>query len=105
MSQRNVTVVRIYTLEGHDHLNQVLDILRDEEKIAGVSVIRGIAGYGASGAIHTSSLLNLSLELPIIIDFYDEPEKAERAIEKLKARLNLKHIISWPAQAHIESAS
>ena len=47
MSQRPITIVRVYTLEGHDHLNQVLHILRDEQKIAGVTVIRGIAGTGA----------------------------------------------------------
>ena len=39
-------MVRIYTLEGHDQLNQALDILRDEEKIIGVTIIRGIEGFG-----------------------------------------------------------
>lgn len=102
MNSRKVTVARVYTLEGHDHLNQALSILRDQEKIAGVTVIRGIAGYGATGAIHTSSLLNLSLELPIIIEFYDETEKVRCAIEALKAKLDLKHIISWQAEAHVE---
>ena len=105
MSSRQVTIARVHTLEGHDHLNGVLDILRDEEKIIGVTVVRGIAGYGVSGIIHTSSLLNLSLELPLIIEFYDDTEKVEKAIEKLKSRLDLKHIISWPATAHIDSAS
>ena len=78
MNSRKITVARVYTLEGHDHLNQALNILRDQEKIAGVTVMRGIAGYGVSGAIHTSSLLNLSLELPIIIEFYDETDKVNR---------------------------
>ena len=102
MSSRKITIARVYTLEGHDHLNRALDILRDEEKIAGVTAIRGIAGYGESGVIHTSSLLNLSLELPIILEFYDEPEKVSKAIEKLKSRLDLKHIVSWSADAHID---
>ncbi|MGR9099591.1 MAG: DUF190 domain-containing protein [Gammaproteobacteria bacterium] len=105
MKSRQITMARVYTLEGHDHLNKVLDILRDEEKIIGVTVIRGIAGYGASGAIHTSSLLNLSLELPLIIEFYDEDEKVQKAIEKIKSRLDLKHIVSWPAAAHIDASS
>lgn len=105
MSSREITIARIYTLEGHDHLNLALSILRDEEKIIGVTAIRGIAGYGESGAIHTSSLLNLSLELPIILEFYDESEKVSRAIEKLKSRLDLKHIVSWSANAHIDSYS
>jgi len=101
MNTREITIARVHTLEGHDHLNQVLDILRKEEQIIGVTVIRGIVGYGASGEIHTSTLLNLSLELPLIIEFYDKPEKVARAIKKLKNRLDLKHIVSWKATAHI----
>jgi PII-like signaling protein len=101
MSSKKITIARVYTLEGHDHLNQVLDILHDQEKVMGATVIRGIAGYGASGAIHTSSLLNLSLELPLMIEFYDEPEKVARVIEILKSRLDLKHIVSWSAEAHV----
>jgi PII-like signaling protein len=101
MSATKITIARVYTLEGHDHLNRVLDILRDEQNIMGATVIRGIAGYGASGAIHTSSLLNLSLELPLMVEFYDEPEKVLRVIDILKSRLDLKHIVSWSAEAHI----
>ncbi len=67
MTSKAITVARVYTLEGHDQLNQVLDILHDEEKIAGITVMRGIAGFGESREIHTSSLLSLSLELPLII--------------------------------------
>ncbi len=105
MSQRAVMIARVYTLEGHDHLNQVLDILQHQQNIAGVTVIRGIAGVGRSGEMHTSSLLSLSLELPLIVEFYDVPEKVEKAIEVLKSQLSLKHIVSWAATAHIDPAS
>lgn len=103
MTSKTITVARVYTLEGHDQLNQVLDILHDEEKIAGITVIRGIAGFGESREIHTSSLLSLSLELPLIIEFYDEPAKVEKAIQTLNARIKLKHIVSWPATSHVGS--
>ncbi|WP_305908187.1 DUF190 domain-containing protein [Methylomarinum sp. Ch1-1] len=101
---KEITIARVYSLEGHDQLNHILDILRDEEGILGATVTRGIAGFGVSKEIHTSTLLNLSLELPLIIEFYDETDKVLRAIEKLKQRLELKHIISWPATAHIDQA-
>jgi PII-like signaling protein len=100
MSQRKITIARVYTLEGHDHLNQTLKILQ-HEKVAGVTVTRGIAGIGSTGELHTSSLLSLSLELPIIIEFHEEPEKVESIIAMLKAKLDLKHIVSWPATVHI----
>jgi len=102
MKTKEVIIARIYTLEGHDQLNQALDILHDEEKIFGVTIIRGIAGFGKDREIHTSSLLTLSLELPLIIEFYDEPEKVEKAIQVLTSRLDLKHIVSWSAMAYID---
>ena len=102
MKTKEITIARIYTLEGHDQLNQALDILRDEEKMFGVTIIRGIAGFGQNREVHTSSLLTLSLELPLIIEFYDEPEKVEKAIQLLKSRLDFKHIVSWSAMAYID---
>ena len=105
MRSTEITIARIYTMEGHDQLNQALDILRDEEKIIGVTVIRGIAGMGASGEIHTASLLDLSLALPLIIEFYDEPQKVQKAIHTLQSRLDFEHIVSWPATAHMDSIS
>jgi PII-like signaling protein len=103
MRTKEVTIARIYTLEGHDQLNQALDILHDEEKIFGVTIIRGIAGFGENREVHTSSLLTLSLELPLIIEFYDEPDRVDKAIQVLKSRLDLKHIVSWPATAYIDT--
>lgn len=102
MSQQ-IAVVRIYLLEGKDHLDEVLRILHDQEKVPGVTVIRGIEGYGESGEIHTSSLLTLSLELPLIVEFFDEPKRAEHVIRRLRERLELKHIISWPAVSHLNN--
>ena len=101
MTLKQVTIARAYSLEGHDELNQALNILRDEEKILGVTIIRGIAGFGDNREVHTSSLLTLSLELPLIIEFYDVPEKVANAIQVLQSKLQLKHVISWPALIHI----
>src|SRR5512137_1878919 len=102
MRTKEVTIARIYTLEGHDQLNQALDILHDEEKIMGVTIIRAIEGFGENREVHTSSLLTLSLELPIIIEFYDEPGKVQKTIHELQCRLDLKHIVSWPAMAYVD---
>jgi len=102
MNLKEVTMARIYTLEGHDQLDQALYILRDEEKITGVTIIRGIEGFGEDREVHTSSLLTLSLELPLILEFYDEPEKVKKAIQALQSRVDFKHIVSWSAMAYID---
>lgn len=102
MNEQKIKIARLYTLEGKDPLDRILKILHDQEQIAGVTVIRGIAGYGESGKIHTSSLLTLSLELPLIVEFFDTPEKIDQVIAKLQQELDHKHIISWPAVCHLE---
>ena len=105
MNAKEVIIARIYIMEGHDQLNEAFDILRDEEKIMGVTIIRGIEGFGENREVHTSSLLTLSLELPLIIEFYDEAENVEKAIQVLQSRLYFKHIVSWSAMAYFDSTA
>ncbi len=44
---------------------------------AGVTVLRGIAGFGKASKVHTSDLLELSSDLPIVIEIVDKEEKIE----------------------------
>lgn len=44
------------------------------KKIAGVSVFRGVAGYGSDGVFHTSKMLELSISLPVKIEVVDSEE-------------------------------
>ena len=59
MKQSDVTVVRIYLTEAEKLLKPLLAKLQDEEKVRGVTVFRGISGFGHSGKIHSSTLLDL----------------------------------------------
>jgi CBS domain-containing protein len=43
--------------------------------MAGATVLRGIAGFGAHSVVHTSTILRLSLDLPLTINIIDSPEK------------------------------
>ena len=43
--------------------------------LAGATVLRGIMGFGANSRIHTSKILRLSEDLPIIIEIVDTHEK------------------------------
>ncbi len=51
-----------------------------EHGLAGSTVIRGVMGFGRNSIIHTSKLLALSSDLPIIIEIVDEIEKIENFI-------------------------
>lgn len=96
-----VTMVRIYCTEGEHRLKEILDYLHNEEHVAGVTAFRGVAGFGRSGKMHTASLLDLSLDMPVVIEFFDRPEKMEAVIEHLETRLEPGHLVYWPARTNL----
>jgi len=99
MSEKNnnVTMVRVYLTEGEAQLKNLLKQLHDWDKLKGVTVFRGIAGYGDSGEILGVNLMDLSLNLPVVVEFFDTPEKVEKITEHLNAFIKSGHIVSWPA--------
>ncbi len=58
------------------------------EKIAGATVVRGVAGFGAHSHIHSAAILRLSEDLPLVIQSVDTPEKIEHAIEIVSPMVN-----------------
>ncbi|AAU92081.1 MULTISPECIES: DUF190 domain-containing protein [unclassified Methylococcus] len=101
MATASVRIVRIYLREGEHLLSKLLKFLHEEEKVAGVTVLRGIAGFSTDGKIHTASLVDLSLDLPLIVEFYDRPDRIEAVMDKLTHRLVLAHVVSWDATVHV----
>jgi PII-like signaling protein len=51
--------------------------------LAGASVLRGIEGYGASSRIHTSRLLSLSEDLPVVVVIVDTEERIRGFLPQL----------------------
>ena len=100
MNHSDVTMVRVYLTESEKTLKILLAKLHDEEKVRGVTVFRGISGFGRSGKVHSATLLDLSLDLPVVIEFFDEPAKVQRILAHLKGILPAGHVVSWPAQAN-----
>ena len=50
------------------------------EGLAGATVTRGVAGFGAHSRIHTTSIEVLSSDLPLVVEVVDQPEKIDGAI-------------------------
>lgn len=48
-----------------------------EHGLAGGTVLRGIAGFGAHSRVHTARILRLSEDLPIVVEIVDTLEKIE----------------------------
>jgi PII-like signaling protein len=102
MKTVEVTMVRIYLTEEKAHLNKLMACLHDEEKVRGVTVFRGITGFGKSGKLHSSTLLDMSLNLPVVVEFFDKPPKVERILEHLNERIGAGHIVCWSARVNEE---
>jgi PII-like signaling protein len=98
MNKQAVTMARVYLTEGDHVLQALLRCLHDELRVRGVTVMRGIAGFGASGRIHSASLLDISLDLPLVVEFFDTPEKAAAALDKIQDYVGPGHMVTWEAE-------
>ena len=101
----DVLMVRIYLSEA-DHgrrrtlMQEIFSILHDRHAVQGVTVFRGVAGFGARGEVHADDILRLNVDLPLVIEFFDEPAVAEAAIHLLDDLVPGGHIVSWQARRH-----
>ena len=57
----------------------LLERLR-REGFAGATVIHGVAGFGASSVIHTASLVELSTDLPVLIEVVDDQAHVDKLL-------------------------
>ncbi len=95
-----VMIARVYITEADKLLNAIMDYLHNQIKIKGVTVFRAISGFGKSGALHSSTLLSMSLDLPVIVEFFDLPEKVRPAVAYIGNLVGAGHIVSWEAQSN-----
>ncbi|MEP7379155.1 MAG: DUF190 domain-containing protein [Chloroflexota bacterium] len=84
-------LVRIYLGEsdqwhGRPLYQAILERLR-ERKLAGATVLRGIEGFGAKQHLHSTRILSLSQDLPILIEVVDTEEKIRAVLPELDEML------------------
>jgi len=103
---RQMVLVRVYLSEAdqgkkHNLLDEVMELLHDKHRVHGVTVFRGIAGFGAKGVVHSADLLRLAQRLPLVVEFFDEPAVVDEALKALHGLLPSGHIISWPVSCRV----
>ncbi|HEX8965012.1 MAG TPA: DUF190 domain-containing protein [Patescibacteria group bacterium] len=79
--ESDATLLRIFIGESDKHngktlYNYLVEQLR-KNHFAGVTVLRGIEGFGHRSLIHSANVLDLSTDLPIIIEVVDTQERIE----------------------------
>jgi PII-like signaling protein len=81
------TLMRIHIGEsdkwhGKPLYGAIVEMLR-KEGFSGVTVLRGVAGYGGSSIYHTDKILRLSQDLPIILEVVEFTERIEKLLPRL----------------------
>jgi len=89
MKTRPAKKVTIYVeetdkLHGKPAYETVMEICF-RNKVAGVSVFRGVAGYGGQRVFHTAKILELSTSLPVKIEIIDSEESVNRVLPEIAA--------------------
>ncbi|MBW8000658.1 MAG: DUF190 domain-containing protein [Planctomycetes bacterium] len=79
MLQEKGKLLRIFLSEDDKHHGKPLyEWIVQQAKdagLAGATVLRGMEGFGANRKIHTAKVLRLSIDLPMVIEIIDTPEK------------------------------
>jgi len=78
------TLVRIFLGDSDKWQSQplsraLLERLR-REGFAGATVVHGVAGFGAASVIHTAHIVDLSADLPVVIEVVDDEEHVQRLL-------------------------
>ncbi len=94
-----ITIARIYVTEGQHVHSKIFERLHDEHKVKGVTMFRGVAGFGESGKTHSSSLLDMSFDMPVVVEFFDEEARVREALESLADLTSSCRVITFAAES------
>ncbi|HEX2367486.1 MAG TPA: DUF190 domain-containing protein [Bradyrhizobium sp.] len=76
---KQAVLLRIFIGEddrsGGSPLYEAIVLKAREQHLAGATVLRGAMGFGASSRLHTTKILRLSEELPLVVEIVDSEEK------------------------------
>lgn len=72
-----------------------------EHGLAGGTAVRGIAGFGAHSQMHSSKILDISANLPIVIEIIDMPDKIEQFLPFVEEAIKEGLATIEPAQIRI----
>ena len=75
------------TWHGRPLYEAIVHLLRDRG-LAGATVIRGIEGFGAKQHLHTTRILSLSTDLPVLIEVVDQEDRLRAVLPDLEAMVS-----------------
>jgi len=84
---RDAMLLRIFFGEDDKHrgrpLYEAIVLAARDAKLAGATVLRGPMGYGRSSRLHTTKILRLSQDLPLVIEIVDTEDAVKAFLPRL----------------------
>jgi hypothetical protein len=88
---RQAVLLRIFIGESDEYsglpLHEAIVLKARDMGLAGATVLRGPMGFGRSSRLHTTKILRLSEDLPIVIEIIDSEDRIESLIEATASML------------------
>jgi uncharacterized protein len=89
---RDAVLLRIFFGEGdkfeHLPLHEAIVLKARELHMAGATVLRGHIGFGHSSRIHTTKILRLAQDLPVVVEIVDAQEKIDAFLPVLDGMIS-----------------
>src|SRR5690242_13664139 len=89
---REAELLRIFVGDSDKHqgrpLYEAIVEAARQHGLAGATVLRGAMGFGAHSLIHTAKILQLSEDLPMVVEIVDAPEQIASFLPTLDAMMN-----------------
>jgi PII-like signaling protein len=84
-------LMRIFIGEGdrylHKPLYEALVELLHAEGLSGATVLRGVCGFGGHRRLHSQKLLDISADLPLVVEVVDSEQKLESVMPRIEAMM------------------
>ena len=88
---RNAVLLRIFIGEDdktdHRPLYEAIVLKAREMHLAGATVLRGPMGFGHSSVLHTTKIVRLSQDLPLVIEIVDSEEKINAFLDVIEGMI------------------
>jgi uncharacterized protein len=87
----NAVLLRIFLGEGdrweHQPLYEAIVLKARELHLAGATVLRGPVGFGKTSHLHSAKILDLSMDLPLVIEIVDAEERINAFLPLLEGMI------------------
>ena len=99
MKQSDITMVRVYCSQGHQH-QKIIDLLHREHRVTGDRFGHPLGL--ADRYLHDAGLLDVSLDLPVVVEFFDASRRRWLVLPLINDIVDRDTSYPWPANVNMD---